>query len=99
MLRVIILKKARLFVHRRVEIPRREVKKKSANHFLRRKSNEKWVHCIEQSIEQNRMKIALEENIHATYIHIYRTINKMCSLLIEVLLFTISSIYIHFSLL
>jgi Zn finger protein HypA/HybF involved in hydrogenase expression len=60
------------------------------------------VHCTKYA----RMKIALEENLHPTYVYetifiiiACRTSNKMCPLLIEVLLFTISSGYIHFFLL
>jgi hypothetical protein len=98
MLRVIILKKARFFAPRRVETANQNIKKKSANHFLRSKSNDEWVQCIEQNA---RMKIALEENLHATIFAIIVCLisNKMCALLIEVLLFTITSVYIHFSLL
>jgi hypothetical protein len=39
MLRVIILKKARFFAPRRVETAKSAYQKKSANHFLRSKSN------------------------------------------------------------
>jgi hypothetical protein len=43
------------------------------------------------------MKIAPEENLHATIFPIIarRTSNKMCALLIEVLLFNISSVSTH----
>jgi hypothetical protein len=102
MLRVIILKKARVFVPRGAETANQHIKKKSANHFLHSKSNEEWIQCIDQT----RMNIALEENLHGTYIYatifpiiVCRISNKMCAFLIKVLLFTISSVYFHFSLL
>jgi hypothetical protein len=83
---VIILKKARFFAPRRVETANHQTTSYVANQMRSGFSalNAKY----------GRMKIALEGNLHATIFPIiaYRISNKMCALLIEVLLFTISNV-------
>jgi hypothetical protein len=97
-LTVIILKKAQLFAPRKVVTANRHNKKKSKPFFTQQIKWEvgsvHWPNCA-------RMKIALEENLHAIIFRkiACRTSNRMCALLIGILLFTINSVYIHFPLL